>query len=137
MSSAITKDKGTVFFKGAIDGSAQYGAVQPVGGTLTLDVKGVNSINSVGVRNDLDFVASLRAAKVTYEDCPHVLVGAFLPREGSYDTEGCAYEVSDLPGTAPSSCPDAPSRKYLRLHCNGIPRHGRVPRETAPLEKCP
>ncbi len=78
MSFAISKDKGALFFRGAIDDHAQFDAMQPLTGNVTINMKQITSINSVGARNYLVFVSKTKSAKVTYEDCPHVLVDAFL-----------------------------------------------------------
>lgn len=78
MSFVITREKGAVFVKGAIDDGALFGAISSMSGSVTLNFRGVTSINSVGARKFLDFVASWKSLKVAYEDCPHVLVDAFL-----------------------------------------------------------
>lgn len=78
MSLSVSKDKGTLIFKGAIDDDAQLGAIPSTSGSVTINFRGVTSINSLGVRKYLDFVDSWRSLKVTYEDVPHVLVDAFL-----------------------------------------------------------
>lgn len=74
----VSKDKSALILKGSIDDGAQIGAISSMSGSVTINFRGVTSINSLGVRRYLDFVDSWRSLKVTYEDLPHVLVDAFL-----------------------------------------------------------
>lgn len=93
---SVTKDKGALVFKGAIDDGAQLGAISSMAPAITFNFRGVTSINSVGVRKYLDFVDSWRALKVTYEDVPHVLVDAFLMLPSLLGPQENTAQISSL-----------------------------------------
>ncbi len=93
---SVSNDKGAVTFRGAIDDSAQLGAISSMTGSVTINLRGVTSISSLGARKYLEFVNSWRSLKVTYEEVPHVLVDAFLMLPSLLGPQENTAQISSL-----------------------------------------
>lgn len=67
-------DAKVILLQGAIDEDAVLEPLGKLGNPLTFNFKGVESINSLGVRAWVNFIKSLSGVEVFYEECPPLVV---------------------------------------------------------------
>ena len=77
-------------FTGTIDEDVEFPAVEGAPGNIRIDLQGVKSINSVGIREWLNWIKPLsEKSKIVLENCPKPLVfqlnmvEGFLPKNGT------------------------------------------------------
>lgn len=64
----------TLLFSGELDEMSRFDTIQDLQGTLVINFREVTSINSFGVRNWANFMATLAGRQVIYEECPPHIV---------------------------------------------------------------
>ena len=67
-------DHTVVTFEGSIDEDTQYGSILKTQGALVFRLMGVKNINSLGIRNWVNFMRELGTRSVIFAECPPVLV---------------------------------------------------------------
>lgn len=71
----LLKDKKRTFiFKGVIDEDTSFDALLAEQGELHLNLAGITSINSLGIRAWVNFMKEISNRPVFYEECPPVVV---------------------------------------------------------------
>lgn len=63
-----------ILLKGIIDEDATFENLLKMPSPFTLNFKDVTSINSCGIRSWVNFLKDLGSAKITYEECPPLIV---------------------------------------------------------------
>lgn len=70
----IKGDSKIVMLKGAIDEDTDFSPLAKLGDSLTFNFKGIEGINSLGVRAWVNFVKSISDKELFFEECPPIIV---------------------------------------------------------------
>jgi len=70
----IKGDSKIVMLRGSIDEDTDFGPIGKLGDSLTFNFKGIDSINSLGVRAWVNFVKSMSDKEIFFEECPTIIV---------------------------------------------------------------
>lgn len=70
----IKGDSRIVMLRGAIDEDTDFTPIAKLGDTLTFNFRGIESINSLGVRAWVNFVKSIADRELSFEECPPIIV---------------------------------------------------------------
>lgn len=70
----IKGDTKVVMLTGVIDEDTDFTPLSKMGESLTINFKGVDSINSLGVRAWVNFLKSMGDKEIIFEECPPIIV---------------------------------------------------------------
>ncbi|OFZ10576.1 MAG: hypothetical protein A2Z20_08935 [Bdellovibrionales bacterium RBG_16_40_8] len=106
----VTSSHNILIFSGAIDERADFSTIQLTDGKeLIIDLEKVNRINSLGLRNWIKWIRSLKSYMITLRKCPNIFINQMNILEGffpsnsiiesfqvPYTCDGCGLQTITL-----------------------------------------
>lgn len=126
----VTKgDKPTAMLHGIIDEDSTFEKLASAGKSVTVNFKNVTSINSLGVRNWVNFLKEIPGTEIFYQECPPLIVRQ-LNMVPSFLAHAKVLSVF-----VPYVCDNCETESLVLLESSSFHNKNSIP-ETKPCESC-